>query len=105
MRKNVKALSPVVASIILIAVTVAVSIVVAAWMGALTFTFTATTPTEQRLKAEGFSLVWASTSGNTVRYYNLTDFISVAHSFNVTTLYFNNGLFSFVHGDRRYVYQ
>ena len=40
--KNVKALSPVVASIILIAVTVAVSIAVAAWMGALTFTFMAT---------------------------------------------------------------
>ena len=40
--KNKKALSPVVASIILIAVTVAVSIAVAAWMGALTFTFTQT---------------------------------------------------------------
>ena len=40
--KNKKALSPVVASIILIAVTVAVSIAVAAWMGALTFTFMAT---------------------------------------------------------------
>jgi flagellin-like protein len=40
--KNRKALSPVVASIILIAVTVAVSIAVAAWMGALTFTFTST---------------------------------------------------------------
>ena len=37
-----KALSPVVASIILIAVTVAVSIAVAAWMGALTFSFMAT---------------------------------------------------------------
>src|SRR4030067_1720572 len=35
LRKNAKALSPVVASIILIAVTVAVSIEVAAWMGAL----------------------------------------------------------------------
>ena len=34
-KKNTKALSPVVASIILIAVTVAVSIAVAAWMGAL----------------------------------------------------------------------
>jgi len=34
-----KALSPVVAAIILIAVTVAVSIAVAVWMGALTFTF------------------------------------------------------------------
>jgi len=42
MLKSRKALSPVVASIILIAVTVAVSIAVAAWMGALTFTFMAT---------------------------------------------------------------
>ena len=40
--KSRKALSPVVASIILIAVTVAVSIAVAAWMGALTFSFMAT---------------------------------------------------------------
>lgn len=40
--RSKKALSPVVASIILIAVTVAVSIAVAAWMGALTFTFMAT---------------------------------------------------------------
>jgi len=38
-RKNAKALSPVIASIILIAVTVAVSVVVAAWMGALTIGF------------------------------------------------------------------
>jgi len=41
-RKSKKALSPVVASIILIAVTVAVSIAVAAWMGALTIGFMAT---------------------------------------------------------------
>jgi flagellin-like protein len=41
-RKNSKALSPVVASIILIAVTVAVSIAVAAWMGALSIGFMAT---------------------------------------------------------------
>ena len=41
-KKSRKALSPVVASIILIAVTVAVSIAVAAWMGALTFNFMAT---------------------------------------------------------------
>ena len=38
-KKNAKALSPVIASIILIAVTVAVSVVVAAWMGALTIGF------------------------------------------------------------------
>ena len=42
MLRSRKALSPVVASIILIAVTVAVSIAVAAWMGALTFQFTET---------------------------------------------------------------
>jgi flagellin-like protein len=41
--KSRKALSPVVASIILIAVTVAVSLAVAAWMGALTFGFVGTT--------------------------------------------------------------
>jgi flagellin-like protein len=39
MRKNKKALSPVIATIILIAVTVAVGLAVAAWMGALTFSF------------------------------------------------------------------
>ena len=38
-RKSKRGLSPVVASIILIAVTVAVSIAVAAWMGALTIGF------------------------------------------------------------------
>ena len=38
-RKSAKALSPVIATIILIAVTVAVSVVVAAWMGALTIGF------------------------------------------------------------------
>ena len=38
-KKSRKALSPVIATIILIAVTVAVSIAVAAWMGALTFGF------------------------------------------------------------------
>ncbi|MEM3377569.1 MAG: archaellin/type IV pilin N-terminal domain-containing protein [Candidatus Bathyarchaeia archaeon] len=42
LRHSRKALSPVVASIILIAVTVAVSIAVAAWMGALTTGFMAT---------------------------------------------------------------
>ena len=38
--RNKKALSPVVASIILIAVTVAVSVVVAAWMGGMTIGLT-----------------------------------------------------------------
>jgi flagellin-like protein len=58
MLKSRKALSPVVASIILIAVTVAVSIAVAAWMGALTFTFTKT----EELKITG--ILWQSTYAN-----------------------------------------
>jgi flagellin-like protein len=59
MLKSKKALSPVVASIILIAVTVAVSIAVAAWMGALTFTFMAT----EQLDVQGCTFSDASTSG------------------------------------------
>ena len=58
--KSKKALSPVVASIILIAVTVAVSIAVAAWMGALTFTFMKT----EEIKITGIS--WGT------NYVNLT---------------------------------
>ena len=54
--KSKKALSPVVASIILIAVTVAVSIAVAAWMGALTFTFMKT----EELKIT--NLAWTSST-------------------------------------------
>ena len=52
--KSKKALSPVVASIILIAVTVAVSIAVAAWMGALTFTFMGT----EQLKISKITWDW-----------------------------------------------
>jgi len=62
--KSKKALSPVVASIILIAVTVAVSIAVAAWMGALTFTFTQT----EELKIT--SVAWQSGGGFNVTVSN-----------------------------------
>ena len=55
-----KALSPVVASIILIAVTVAVSIAVAAWMGALTFTFMGT----ETLAIPKITWSWSSTPAN-----------------------------------------
>jgi len=61
-----KALSPVVASIILIAVTVAVSIAVAAWMGALTFTFMGTEELEIQ------ACVFAGSSGNTSNTVILT---------------------------------
>jgi flagellin-like protein len=57
--KSKKALSPVIASIILIAVTVAVSIAVAAWMGALTFTFTKT----EQLSITGIT-AWTNTYAN-----------------------------------------
>jgi len=63
--KSRKALSPVVAAIILIAVTVAVSIAVAAWMGALTFTFMKT----EELKT--ISHTWDST-GTINEYVDLT---------------------------------
>jgi len=60
-RKNAKALSPVVASIILIAVTVAVSIAVAAWMGALTVGFM---DTEQ----VAYSAVSFDVDGETIQF-------------------------------------
>ena len=64
--KSRKALSPVIASIILVAVTVAVSIAVAAWMGALTFSFT---------KTDSFgvtSQTFTGTSGAGTNYINMT---------------------------------
>ncbi|MEM3789285.1 MAG: archaellin/type IV pilin N-terminal domain-containing protein, partial [Candidatus Bathyarchaeia archaeon] len=66
MLKSRKALSPVVASIILIAVTVAVSLAVAIWMGSLT---------TGQMQTEGLSVVnhaWASPSGTTISYINIT---------------------------------
>ena len=71
---NKKALSPVVASIILIAVTVAVSIAVAAWMGALTFTFTKT----EELKITG--IIWST------NYANLTVTNTGASDLTITYL-------------------
>jgi len=64
--KSRKALSPVVASIILIAVTVAVSIAVAAWMGALTFQFTNT----EQITFTGYS--WTSPGSTTVANITIT---------------------------------
>ncbi len=57
-RKSKKALSPVVASIILIAVTVAVSIAVAAWMGALSVGF---------MQTEQLSITNAQASGGNIQ--------------------------------------
>ena len=69
MLKSRKALSPVVASIILIAVTVAVSIAVAAWMGALTFTFMGT----EQLTIPKITWAWgAAGSRNFTIYVNNT---------------------------------
>ena len=58
-------MSPVVAAIILIAVTVAVSIAVAAWMGALTFTFMGYESMEIA------TVAWTGpNTGLTIRVYN-----------------------------------
>ncbi len=64
--KNRKALSPVVASIILIAVTVAVSIAVAAWMGALTMNFTQT----EQMTFTGYA--WGTPGTTTVPTFTFT---------------------------------
>ncbi|MEM2781012.1 MAG: archaellin/type IV pilin N-terminal domain-containing protein [Candidatus Bathyarchaeia archaeon] len=69
--KSRKALSPVVASIILIAVTVAVSIAVAAWMGALTIGFmgssSVTITNVQFVSGNQYIDVWLKNTGtNTV---------------------------------------
>jgi flagellin-like protein len=66
--KSRKALSPVVASIILIAVTVAVSIAVAAWMGALTLGFT---KTENIVLPEAASITWHNTTSNSGDYIQI----------------------------------
>jgi flagellin-like protein len=72
MRKNAKALSPVVASIILIAVTVAVSIAVAAWMGALVVGQMSTE------EAKVTSITWGTdTVTLTVRNTGTTDILIV----------------------------
>ena len=82
MRKNAKALSPVVASIILIAVTVAVSIAVAAWMGALVV---GQMSTEQ---AKVTSINWGANDVTlTVRNTGTTDIL-------ITEAYVNDGLIS-----------
>jgi len=73
--KSKKALSPVVASIILIAVTVAVSIAVAAWMGALTFTFMGT----EELKITNIEFLTGGTQvnvtmRNNAKHWNITNY-------------------------------
>jgi len=70
-KKNAKALSPVIATIILIAVTVAVSVVVAAWMGALTIGFMGNAEqasiTNTVLANSGSGTSWTATATCTVQ--------------------------------------
>ena len=68
MLRSKKALSPVVASIILIAVTVAVSIAVAAWMAALTL---GQTKTENVQLPEAASITWHNTTMNSGDYITM----------------------------------
>jgi len=80
-RHSRKALSPVVASIILIAVTVAVSIAVAAWMGALTFNFMAT----EQLKITSLQF------GTAANKINVTMLNTGTNTVTVTEIHVNNG--------------
>jgi flagellin-like protein len=80
--RNKKALSPVVASIILIAVTVAVSIAVAAWMGALSFSFMSSG--EQMQVGTPYGWVNGQTS------VNITVSCPSGNAFTVTQVRVNN---------------
>ena len=75
--KSKKALSPVVAAIILIAVTVAVSIAVAAWMGSMTFTFMETE--ELKITSVDFT---ATTATVHVRNTGTTDVVIISGTVN-----------------------
>jgi flagellin-like protein len=77
--KNAKALSPVIATIILIAVTVAVSVVVAAWMGALTIGFMGRSE-----QAAITNVVLANTVVGTTNYQNATVTVQNTGSATVT---------------------
>ena len=73
--KSKKALSPVVAAIILIAVTVAVSIAVAAWMGALTISFMSGT---EQVQVE--HITWTDTTHFTLQFKNMgTASVTIDH--------------------------
>lgn len=76
--RSKKALSPVVAAIILIAVTVAVSLAVAAWMGALTFTFMGTEQLDIR------SVSWGDGK------FNVTIYNTGTTPVTVTQIWVNN---------------
>jgi len=85
--KSKKALSPVVAAIILIAVTVAVSIAVAVWMGSLSFNFMATENLSITKVAFSANNSTHSTATLTVRNTGTTDVIITAaavEGYNVT---------------------
>jgi flagellin-like protein len=69
--KSKKALSPVVAAIILIAVTVAVSIAVAVWMGSLSFNFMNT----EQLTITEVSFASSTTIDVTVQNTGTTDIV------------------------------
>ena len=79
--KSRKALSPVVAAIILIAVTVAVSIAVAAWMGALTFTF---------MKTEELKVLGGTWTGTPATYMTLSVKDTGSSALTISQIRLNN---------------
>ena len=87
--KSKKALSPVVAAIILIAVTVAVSIAVAAWMGSLTIGFMETK--EVKITAMDFDTATVETVPD-VEVIELTVINPGTSKVNIATIKINDDL-------------
>ena len=91
-RTSVKALSPVIATIILIAVTVAVSIAVAAWMGGLTTSFMGTeqlslgTPTFATGTTNGTITIVVKNTGTTAVTLSSVSVNNVDESINAAGL-------------------
>ncbi len=76
-KKDAKALSPVVASIILIAVTVAVSVVVAAWMGGMSIGLMGNAE-----QATITNIAFDNTGANTILNVSYPEHRSWSHNFH-----------------------
>ena len=93
---NKKGLSSIVGAIVLIAVTIAVSIAVAAWMDYLTI-ITKEPPTNERegfntenLKQLGFTVIQAErvyNSGNSIYLSSAKDFVQLAESLGIKNVF------------------
>jgi len=104
-----KALSPVVAAIILIAVAVVVSIAVAAWMGSLTFFYGSEKEefNKENLETLGFTPIKAKlvNSANVIFIEKAGTFVHYAETLNVTTVFISYNKAWFTNGGIIYAYE